>query len=158
MSDPNERTLMRQCINGVCHCDFRLTVTNCVEGSALRLMYLTFIGLSALVIVIGIGFSADRYFRKGHQLFETGTGRGFLRPKPIDCLVFFITVFNTLRMLAAILIVVDHDPTNVLARSFMFEFSWHFGYGACALYLLGIAQTLSEVSFNDKPSISNFYI
>ncbi|ORZ19676.1 hypothetical protein BCR42DRAFT_301952, partial [Absidia repens] len=32
----------------------------------------------------------------------------------------------------------------ILARSFMFEFSWHFGYGACALYLLGIAQTLSE--------------
>jgi hypothetical protein len=48
-------------------------------------------------------------------------------------------------MVTAILIVIDHDPTNVLARSFMFEFSWHFGYAACALYLLGIAQTLSEV-------------
>ncbi|ORZ17269.1 hypothetical protein BCR42DRAFT_326118 [Absidia repens] len=47
-------------------------------------------------------------------------------------------------MVASILIVIDHDPTNVLARSFMFEFSWHFGYAACALYLLGIAQTLSE--------------
>ncbi|KAI8330632.1 hypothetical protein BC941DRAFT_328241, partial [Chlamydoabsidia padenii] len=48
------------------------------------------------------------------------------------------------RMITAVLLVINHDPTNVLARSFMFEFSWHFGYAACALYLLGIAQTLSE--------------
>ncbi|KAI8096318.1 uncharacterized protein BX664DRAFT_382779 [Halteromyces radiatus] len=168
MDDPNERTLMRQCVNGICHCDFRLTVTNCVESFALRTMYLSFIALSALVIIIGIGLSSDRYFRKGHRLFETGSDRGLLRPKPIDCLVFFITVFNSkfhrrhvlvshllltfflhypllvVRMICAILIVIDHDPTNVLARSFMFEFSWHFGYAACALYLLGIAQTLSE--------------
>jgi hypothetical protein len=53
-------------------------------------------------------------------------------------------------MVTAILIVIDHDPTNVLARSFMFEFSWHFGYAACALYLLGIAQTLSEVKHRKK--------
>lgn len=53
MDDPNERTLMRQCIDGICHCDFRLTVTNCVEGHSLFVMYLVFIGLSGLVILVG---------------------------------------------------------------------------------------------------------
>ncbi|CAO3630771.1 unnamed protein product [Cunninghamella blakesleeana] len=144
----DERSLMRQCVNGVCHCDFRLTVTNCVEHQGLFIMYMTFIALSGLVILIGIGIEYDRYFRKGHRLFEIGSGRGLLRPKPIDCLVTFITIFNSIRLLCAVLIVVDHDPTNVLARSFLFEFSWHFGYAACALYLLGIAQTLADSNKN----------
>ncbi|CAO3634819.1 unnamed protein product [Cunninghamella echinulata] len=142
--DPNERTLMRQCVNGVCHCDFRLTITNCVEHQGLYIVYMAFIALSGLVIFIGIGIEYDRYFRKGHRLFETGSGRGLLRPKPVDCLVTFITIFNSIRLLCALLLVIDNNPTNVLARSFLFEFSWHFGYGACALYLLGIAQTLSD--------------
>lgn len=28
----------------------------------------------------------------------------------------------------------------------MYEFPWQFGYGAFALYLIGIAQTLADVS------------
>lgn len=28
----------------------------------------------------------------------------------------------------------------------IFEFPWQFGYGAFALYLVGIAQTLADVS------------
>ncbi|ORX57638.1 hypothetical protein DM01DRAFT_1231604 [Hesseltinella vesiculosa] len=140
----NEFTLMRQCLNGVCHCDFRLTITNCVEHEALSMVYLGFIGLSGLVILIGIGIIYDRLVRKGHELFETGTDRGLLRPKPIDCLITFVTIFNAIRMLAGIMLVIDNDPTNVVKRSFLFEFSWHFGYAACALYLLGIAQTLAD--------------
>lgn len=29
----------------------------------------------------------------------------------------------------------------------IFEFPWQFGYGAFALYLVGIAQTLADVSY-----------
>jgi hypothetical protein len=29
----------------------------------------------------------------------------------------------------------------------IFEFPWQFGFGAFALYLIGIAQTLADVSY-----------
>ncbi|KAI9476550.1 MAG: hypothetical protein EXX96DRAFT_302201 [Benjaminiella poitrasii] len=34
--------------------------------------------------------------------------------------------------------------TDDISRSFMFEFPWQFGFGAFALYLIGIAQTLAD--------------
>lgn len=47
----------------------------------------------------------------------------------------------------------------------IFEFPWQFGYGAFALYLVGIAQTLADVSllfavvsmFSFKLTISLYY-
>ncbi|CAO3634811.1 unnamed protein product [Cunninghamella echinulata] len=58
--------------------------------------------------------------------------------------MFFLGIFNLLRMLTGIILVLDVSPDNILARSFIFEFPWQFGIGACTLYLLGIAQTLAD--------------
>lgn len=68
------------------------------------------------------------------------------------------------RLLASLVLVTDVAPTNLIFRSWLFEISWQFGYGGCkwsiiiiapshhyslyvvALYLVGIAQTLADVS------------
>ncbi|KAI8334958.1 hypothetical protein BC941DRAFT_430781 [Chlamydoabsidia padenii] len=81
---------------------------------------------------------------KGHRLFDWGSNKGCLRPMPIDSMLFFLTFFNILRLLTSVLLVTDTSPGNWIARSFMFEFAWQFGYGSFALYLIGIAQTLAD--------------
>lgn len=45
--------LDRICVNGVCHCDWRLTLRDCVEAKAMTIVYGINIGLSALSIIVG---------------------------------------------------------------------------------------------------------
>ncbi|KAI7901306.1 uncharacterized protein BX663DRAFT_537063 [Cokeromyces recurvatus] len=72
-------TLSRVCDNGICHCDWRLTLQDCIE----------------------------------------------------------------MRLLSSTILIADICP-DFISRAFMFEFPWQFGYGAFALYLIGIAQTLAD--------------
>ncbi|KAI8330079.1 hypothetical protein BC941DRAFT_441449 [Chlamydoabsidia padenii] len=63
---------------------------------------------------------------------------------PIDSMLFFLTIYNFLRLLDSALLVADAGAGNWILRSWIFEISWQFGYGSFALYLVGIAQTLAE--------------
>jgi hypothetical protein len=77
---------------------------------------------------------------KGHRLFEWGSGKGCLRPMPIDSMLFFLTFFNirkslfecainyqffnfifisVVRLLTSVLLVTDAGAGNWIARSFM---------------------------------------
>lgn len=48
------RTLEYHCVEGgVCHCDWRLTLQNCAEGNAMKVVYILNIAISAFVFVIG---------------------------------------------------------------------------------------------------------
>ncbi|CAO3590962.1 unnamed protein product [Absidia cylindrospora] len=138
------RTLTKHCSGDTCHCDWRLTIYGCDEETGAYIIYMITIGISAFVSVIGIGILFHRLVLKGHRLFEWGSGKGCLRPMPIDSMLFFLTFFNILRLLTSVLLVTDVNPENWIARSFMFEFAWQFGYGSFALYLIGIAQTLAD--------------
>ncbi|KAI8096317.1 uncharacterized protein BX664DRAFT_346387 [Halteromyces radiatus] len=137
------RTLTRHCIDGTCYCDWRLSIDGCVNSSGLRIIYLIMIIFSAVVALLSFSIFLHRFIFKGHRLFDFNSA-SVLKPKPLDCLMFFLTIFNLLRMLTGIILVTNISQTNLLARSFLFEFAWQWGYGACALYLLGIAQTLAD--------------
>ncbi|KAI7858373.1 hypothetical protein BDC45DRAFT_498206 [Circinella umbellata] len=144
-SNNSQRTLSRHCNNdGVCHCDWRLTIYGCEEANAMYYVYIINIALSGLVVAVGIALLFHRIFIKGHRLWDSNRARGCLRPKPVDALMFLLTVFNALRLVSSVILVADIAPTNMIARSFIFEIPWQFGVGSFTLYLVGIAQTLAE--------------
>ncbi|KAI9322284.1 hypothetical protein BX666DRAFT_1893461 [Dichotomocladium elegans] len=127
--------------NGICHCDWRLTIYGCEEEVHMRPFY---ISLAAISGVIGASACALLYHRKvnlSQSIFNWRTG--ILRPKPIESLIMFGAIFNLLQMIHAIIMVTDAAP-NVAFRSFLFEVPWHYGIGAFACYLFGIAHTISE--------------
>ncbi|KAI8138694.1 hypothetical protein BJV82DRAFT_630197 [Fennellomyces sp. T-0311] len=145
MDVEEQRTLLRHCnANGICHCDWRLTIYDCEEENAMYYIYIVNIALSGLVVAVGIGIIFHRIFIKGHRLWDMNRTRGCFRPKPVDAMLFLLTTFNILRLISSVILVVDIAPDNLIARSFVFEIPWQFGYGSFALYLVGIAQTLAE--------------
>lgn len=107
-------TLDRICVNGVCHCDWRLTLQDCVESRAMTIVHGINVGLSGITVIVGkihrqspfiakllIVFSyigavllIHRVFIKGHRLFDRNITKGCFRPKPIDCMLLFIVIFN----------------------------------------------------------------
>ncbi|KAI8138689.1 hypothetical protein BJV82DRAFT_286280 [Fennellomyces sp. T-0311] len=70
--------------------------------------------------------------------------KGFLRPKPIDCMLIMLLFFNFFRLFDAVVLLADLFPENMAARGFIFEVSYAFGLGGITLYLIGIAQTISQ--------------
>ncbi|ORZ16259.1 hypothetical protein BCR42DRAFT_374720 [Absidia repens] len=139
------RTLTMHCPgDGTCHCDWRLTLKNCAEGNIMYYINIVNAVLSGLAVVIALGIMYNRIVIKGNALFDFSSKKGCLRPRPVDCLLFFLTIFNILRLLGSIVLVTDVVPDNIIFRSWLFEQSWQFGYGGFALYLVGIAQTLAD--------------
>lgn len=94
-SSPSDmETLARVCVNGVCHCDWRLTLQDCVEGKAMTIVHGINVGLSGITVVVGIILLLHRVVIKGHRLFDINLAKGCFRPKPIDCMLLFIIIFN----------------------------------------------------------------
>ena len=94
-SSPSDmETLARVCVNGVCHCDWRLTLQDCVEGKAMTIVHGINVGLSGIAVVVGIVLLTHRVVIKGHRLFDINISKGCFRPKPIDCMLLFIILFN----------------------------------------------------------------
>ncbi|CEG65182.1 hypothetical protein RMATCC62417_02015 [Rhizopus microsporus] len=139
----NSETLERVCINGICHCDWRLTLQDCVEEKAMTIIHGINVGISGITVILGTALLCHRLFIKGHQLVDINLSKGCFRPKPIDCMLLFIIFYNLLRLISSIILITD-IAKDLISRSFMFEFPWQFGYGAFALYLVGIAQTLAD--------------
>ncbi|KAG1447754.1 hypothetical protein G6F56_009159 [Rhizopus delemar] len=136
-------TLEKICIDETCHCDWRLTLQGCVEKKAMTVIHGINVSISGITVIIGTALLCHRVFIKGHQLFDASFSKGCFRPKPIDCMLLFIVIFNFLRLLSSVMLIADFAP-DMVSRSFMFEISWQFGYGSFALYLIGIAQTLAD--------------
>ncbi|GAA5803242.1 hypothetical protein HPULCUR_008719 [Helicostylum pulchrum] len=132
MSAADFHSLSRVCVDGVCHCDWRLTIQDCVESEAMTIIHGINIGICGVAVITGIGLLGHRVIIKGHTLFDNNLAKGCFRPKPID-----------LRLISSTVLIADICP-DMISRSFMFEFPWQFGLGAFALYLIGIAQTLAD--------------
>ncbi|KAG2224298.1 hypothetical protein INT45_012866 [Circinella minor] len=126
------RTLDRHCNNGVCHCDWRLSIQDCEESLS---MWSSSSGLSLLF---------NRIYVKGHMLWNSSGNQhsGWLRPKPIE-----------VRLLSSVILVADVLSTNWVARSYLYEIPWDFGLAGITIYLIGIAQTISQAS---RQSISGW--
>jgi hypothetical protein len=71
------------------------------------------IGICAITVILGMKYKlyfvvayliffeipgttllCHRLFIKGHQLFDINLSKGCFRPKPIDCMLLFIVLFN----------------------------------------------------------------
>ncbi|KAI8138691.1 hypothetical protein BJV82DRAFT_630179 [Fennellomyces sp. T-0311] len=62
----------------------------------------------------------------------------------LDCMLVFFLLFNTLKLLSAIILLADLLPTNWVARAYLYELPYDFGLGGITLYLVGISQTISQ--------------
>jgi hypothetical protein len=62
----DSHTLDRICIDGVCHCDWRLTLQNCVESQAMTIIHGINIGISGMAVILG----KRKYFLKSHFMLK----------------------------------------------------------------------------------------
>ena len=207
-------TFTHHCLaDGTCHCDWRVTLQNCVEQKAMTGVYYGNIALSALVFVIGMCIhlhSCAYLFTYVHLTYRcrlayssywiqrTSILRSFIIQRMSSAqadwlyawvaydfqlaLVFngcIYPLYNSNYLPCCLLWSPPTDKryshhgccprhglphvyvfsictrsTNIVGINcdisfiflVLFEFPWQFGYGAFALYLIGIAQTLADVS------------
>ncbi|KAG2218098.1 hypothetical protein INT45_000021 [Circinella minor] len=141
-----QTTFWRICDDeGNCHCDWRLTLGDCYEDAPMRIIYIINAIGSAIVTVIAICLLYYRIFYRKQRIFDCRTPTGFVRPKPIEAMLFMAIIFNFLRMLQAVIVVTDAAP-NPVFRSFLYEIPWQFGIAAFACYVFGIAHTVGDSS------------
>ncbi|KAI9498115.1 hypothetical protein BDB00DRAFT_801190 [Zychaea mexicana] len=67
----------------------------------------------------------------------------FLKPKPVDSMLLFFVIHSILHLLQSVFLMLD-IARNYAFRSFFFELGFEFAYGGVTLYLIGIAQTISQ--------------
>ncbi|KAG2213953.1 hypothetical protein INT47_001222 [Mucor saturninus] len=97
------------------------------------------------ICIVG-GLLIYRVAYKQMSIFDySRSPRHFARPRPIESLLFFGTIFNFLRAIDAALIVTD-ALSNKIFRAFFYELPWQFGICAFTCYLYGIAHTVSHSS------------
>ncbi|KAG2176251.1 hypothetical protein INT43_005485 [Umbelopsis isabellina] len=123
-----------------CHCDWRLSLYSCAETIPIGIIFKIQVIWAALVSVLAALLLLHR-LRQGQRLFDTR--RGYMRPQPVESMVVFAFIFNTLRMIHSIIILKGYDE-NYIFRSFLFEIPWQFGFGAFAAYLWGIGTTVFD--------------
>ncbi|KAI9498118.1 hypothetical protein BDB00DRAFT_801202 [Zychaea mexicana] len=141
----NLRTFGRHCIDGVCHCDWRITLHECEESKAMWIVNVVNIAVSALSILLATGLLLHRGIVKGHTIWNPkGPGAGILRPKPVDNMLLLFIIFNALRLLTSVVLITDIAHENWIARSFLYEIPWSIGLSGITLYLIGIAQTIAQ--------------
>ncbi|KAI8072389.1 hypothetical protein BC940DRAFT_330549 [Gongronella butleri] len=143
--EPRDPPFWRLCDTetGVCHCDLRMTIYNCVESEGLKIVNIVDIVWSVLATFIACGILFFRITRRNQHIFDSSSG--FPRPKPIDALALFGILFNVCRIINASVLLAD-VANNAIFRSFMFELPWQFGITALACYMFGVANTLSNSS------------
>ncbi|CAO3594549.1 unnamed protein product [Absidia cylindrospora] len=70
--------------------------------------------------------------------------RFFLRPRPIDSLFFFTTLFSTLWVIDFIILLVDLLPYCQALRSILFDLPLQLCTDTCSLYMLSLLQRFSQ--------------
>ncbi|KAI8336359.1 hypothetical protein BC941DRAFT_428999 [Chlamydoabsidia padenii] len=138
---PNVSTHWRPCVDGICYCDWRLTITNCYDEKLLRYINIVILALTVPVIIIGIGLLYHRLVNLKQVIFEYRNN--FLRPRAMESILFFMVLHNILRLVQAISVVTD-TAQNIIFRQFIFEFSFEMGYTTLGVYLFGIVHALRE--------------
>ncbi|KAI9245207.1 hypothetical protein BDA99DRAFT_528255 [Phascolomyces articulosus] len=141
----NIRTFTHHCFNGICHCDWRITLQDCEESTAMYYVNIINIIVSALCAILGIGLLIHRVGMKGHTIWSpAGVGNGILRPKPVDCSLIFFVLFGILRMITSLVLVTNVGAGNLLGRSVLYELPWSIGLGGITIYLLGVSQAIAQ--------------
>ncbi|SAM05420.1 hypothetical protein [Absidia glauca] len=139
-SDLNATTFWRICSSShECHCDYRLTIYNCIESGPFYNITLVGLVWSSVVSAVGIFLLAWRVLVQKQRLFEIR--HKLPRPKPIESMCLFGIVFNLVRIIHAAVILTDVGQSPIL-RLFLFDQCWAFAFSAFTCYVFGVAQTL----------------
>ncbi|CAO3627082.1 unnamed protein product [Cunninghamella echinulata] len=141
INTPGEPAFWRVCNkDGVCRCDFRLTIHNCAESDILRLIFLINIiwtGVSLICAIICI-FYRIRY--KGQSIFDC-SGK-FPHPRPVESLLVFGALYFLLHLIDSLILYFDIGKHGMI-RDFMYQFSWCPLITAHNCYIFGVAYTLA---------------
>ncbi|KAI9301610.1 hypothetical protein BJ944DRAFT_271235 [Cunninghamella echinulata] len=140
---PNEPAFWRLCEGNTCHCDFRLTISHCVEVDALKIIYIIDLIWSILNAIILLAYTFHRVVYKNQQMFDF-SGK-LPRPKPIESMCLFGALFNITRVIDIVLIFSDAGKHGIV-RSFLFELPWLFAMGSLSSYFFGVFHTLANSS------------
>ncbi|CAO3586698.1 unnamed protein product [Absidia cylindrospora] len=137
----NESTYWRPCTDGICYCDWRLTITHCYDQDIFFYINLVIIALTSCIILVGLVLLYHRLVNLKQIIFEYRNG--FLRPRAMESILFFMIIFNSLRLIQAIVLVTD-AAQNIVFRQFLFEFGYEMGFTTLGVYLFGIIHALQN--------------
>ncbi|CAO3625029.1 unnamed protein product [Cunninghamella blakesleeana] len=138
---PNESTFWRFSIGNQYYCNWRLTVTHCEGDIIFHYLGIINIVLTALLVVIGYGLLYHRLVVLKQVIFEYRNN--FLRPRAMEAVVFFMSIFNTVRLIQSVVIITD-TVQNIIFRQFIFEFGYELGFTTLTTYLYGVTHALRE--------------
>lgn len=130
----------------ICHCDWRVTLSDCIERDIILHMYITNLALSAFMLVTGTAILVYRVWCKQCNIFDPVPYTIFMRPRPIESLLVFGLIFTVLRIVSMALTITNAAP-NPIITAFFYELPWQFGICALACYIFGIAHIVSN-SYN----------
>ncbi|ORX58283.1 hypothetical protein DM01DRAFT_1405896 [Hesseltinella vesiculosa] len=139
--DALEYTFWRPCKDGICYCDWRLTITHCYGEDIFRYINIVIVVMSALNILLGCGILYYRLVKLGQVIFEFRNH--YLRPRAMEAIIFFMIMHNIVRLVQAIVLVTD-TAQNIIARQFLFEFGYETGFCTLGVYFFGIVHALRE--------------
>ncbi|CAO3653756.1 unnamed protein product [Cunninghamella echinulata] len=133
-------TFWRFYYDGEYHCDPRVDINYCVESEIFLYMNYVCIALSAVAFVSTFGLIYWRVVHR-HQKFFEMHGK-VPRPRPIESMGLFGTLFNLCRMIQCIVLVTDVAPWPVF-RLILWDLVWQFGISVFSCYFFGVSQTLA---------------
>ncbi|KAI8332494.1 hypothetical protein BC941DRAFT_436844 [Chlamydoabsidia padenii] len=140
-------TLSHLCSDGSCHCDFRLSIYHCDESEKLFQLVLVALIMASINSAIGMGIVLHRLVYQSQTVFNKQSSvrrRFFLRPRPIDTIFFFTTVFSSLWVIDFTVLLVDILPSNYTIRSCLFDLPLQLCTDTCSLYMLSLLQRFSQ--------------
>ncbi|CAO3633889.1 unnamed protein product [Cunninghamella echinulata] len=129
---PGDPIFWRLCDETHCHCDFRMTMTHCLEYDGLYIVNMIDIIWSALATVGALWILFDHVYLKKLPIFDF-SGK-IPRPKPIE-----------IRIINASILITDIGR-NAILRAVLFEIPWQFGMTALSCYFFGVCHTLANSS------------
>ncbi|CAO3633873.1 unnamed protein product [Cunninghamella echinulata] len=131
---PGDPIFWRVCDQTHCHCDFRMTITHCIQSRGLYIINMIDIVWSGLATAIALGIFIDRVYLKKLPVFDF-SGK-IPRPKPIET-----------RVVNASILILDIGR-NAILRTLLFEIPWQIGLTALSCYFFGVCHTLANSSKN----------
>ncbi|CAO3625005.1 unnamed protein product [Cunninghamella blakesleeana] len=138
---PNESTYWRFSKDNLYHCDWRLSLTLCEGHNVFHYLFIINIVLTVIAVAIGYWLLYHRLVVLNQVIFEYRDK--FIRPRAMESTIFFVTLFNTVRLIQITILYTD-TAQSIVARQFLFEFGYELGFTTLACYLYGITYTLKE--------------
>ncbi|KAI7868233.1 hypothetical protein BDF14DRAFT_563612 [Spinellus fusiger] len=114
-------------------------------GYLYRCVLIVGVFLALTVTTVGSILLFHRMYYRGQRLFTYCAQTKFIRPRPVDSMLFFFLMYNIARIIQVIIVITDVSP-NIVFRSFLYELPWQFGVAGFSCYFFGIAHTVADTS------------